>query len=190
MNREINAIRLSALVLIGFGFITLFEKGVFIPLLPGVDIVMVVLSFLFAFWNWKDEKKLSVGAIFLGIGFLGASFSILEIIFSPERLSQLNKTLLFDYLLIAKAIFVLIFGILCAIESKTKQAKLLFLIGGIGMCCSLLFSAFTNEWFLVVFSGICTLPFLFRWEYHKTPYLWIALFIFQLMTVVTTNFIS
>lgn len=189
MNREVNAIRISALTIVGFGFITLFENGFFVPLIPGIDIAIVILSFLFGFWNWKMEKTLSIGSFLFGIGFLGASLPVWEIIFSIERLSAINETLLFDYLLIAKAIFILVFGVLCAVYCKKSILKLCYLLGGIGACTSLLFSE-GSEWFLVAFSGLCALPSLLSWNQLKVPLLWVAFFIFQLISAITSQFMG
>lgn len=188
MNREINAIRISVLIIVGFGIITLFENGIFVPLLPGIDIAIVLLSFLFGIWNWKWEKALSIGAFIVGFGFLGAALSIWEILFSFETLSALDENLIFDYLLILKSISLLLFAFLCAIKSNHKLSKLLYLLGGIGMCVSLLTSF--PEWSTLIFAALCALPRLLSLDKLKVPILWLAILIFQLINVITSYFMS
>jgi len=54
MNREKRTIFLVVLTLLAYGFSIFSDQGSFILPFPIFDFVLFIVSFQFAFWNWRD----------------------------------------------------------------------------------------------------------------------------------------
>lgn len=112
MNREKRTISLIVLTLLAYGFSIFKDQGSFILPFPIFDFILIIISFQFAFWNWRDIltfRKWYFYFYFLAILLKLLTNQILwSVILDDKDLAIFTETLVLDTLRLAYLILLVI----------------------------------------------------------------------------------
>ena len=112
MNREKRTISLIVLTLLAYGFSIFKDQGSFILPFPIFDFILIIISFQFAFWNWRDIltfRKWYFYFYFLAILLKLLTNQILwSVILDDKDLAIFTETLVLDTLKLAYLILIVV----------------------------------------------------------------------------------
>lgn len=150
MSREKRTVFIVILTLLVYALTQFFESGVFLFPFPLFDVILLLISFQFIYWNRKiifEKKNLYFYLYLLALTFKVISSQFFQtLIFKDQDLEQLNSGIFLDIILIFSAFFLGLFFILW----KLKQDKT------VSWVLTLIFIAFS---FSVFFESTSLLSF-------------------------------
>jgi len=154
MSREKRTVFIVILTLLVYGLTQFLESGVLLFPFPLFDVILLLISFQFIYWNRKiifEKKNLYFLFYLLALIFKVISSQLfLALIYKDQDLEQLNSGIFLDVILIFSAFFLVLFFILWKLKQDKTVSWVLTLL-----FIALSFSVFFES---IILLSFCTMP--------------------------------